>query len=70
MFEHLKPLQADPILSVVTAYRADPRPEKIDLGVGVYRDSDGRTPIMAAVREAEETPIGSANDQGVCRTGR
>lgn len=54
MFEDLEALEADPILGVLLAYRADPRPEKIDLGIGIYRDSDGATPVMAAVREAEQ----------------
>ncbi|MEO0466958.1 MAG: aromatic amino acid transaminase [Pseudomonadota bacterium] len=43
----------DPLLGVMMAYRADPRPDKFDLGVGVYKDTSGKTPIMAAVREAE-----------------
>ena len=44
---------ADPILHVISRFRADPRPAKIDLGVGVYRDADGATPVMKAVRQAE-----------------
>ena len=54
MFEDLKALEADPILNVMTAFRADPRPDKIDLGIGIYKDARGQTPVMAAVREAEE----------------
>ena len=54
MFEHLKALEADPILNVMTAYRADSRSDKIDLGIGIYKDSRGQTPVMAAVREAEQ----------------
>ena len=53
MFDHFSPVPQDPILSTVVAYRADDRADKIDLGVGVYRDAQGATPIMAAVREAE-----------------
>ncbi|GIX31568.1 MAG: aminotransferase [Porticoccaceae bacterium] len=53
MFEQLKPLPPDPILGLSAAFRADPRPRKIDLGVGVYRDEAGRTPVMRAVKEAE-----------------
>ena len=37
----------------MAAFRADQRPDKIDLGVGVYRDAEGRTPVLAAVRQAE-----------------
>jgi aspartate/tyrosine/aromatic aminotransferase len=53
IFANLEKLPPDPILGVTTAFRADPAPEKIDLGVGVYRDGRGETPIPAAVREAE-----------------
>ena len=44
---------ADPLLGLIALYRADPRPSKIDLGVGVFRDSEGQTPIMRAVKAAE-----------------
>src|SRR5512139_1118212 len=53
IFANLERLPPDPILGVTTAFRADPSPGKIDLGVGVYRDGDGNTPVPAAVREAE-----------------
>ena len=45
--------QPDPLLALIGRYRADPRTDKIDLGVGVYRDNNGNTPILAAVKEAE-----------------
>lgn len=54
MFESLSLTPADGILAIMTAFRADTRPNKIDLGVGVYRDSSGNTPILASVREAEQ----------------
>ena len=53
MFENLKPVAIDPILGLMTAFKADNRSEKIDLGVGVYQDDQGRTPVMASVKEAE-----------------
>lgn len=53
MFQHLSPLAADPILGLMSAYRADSNPLKIDLGVGVYKDEAGDTPVMRAVKEAE-----------------
>ena len=53
MFENLKPVAIDPILGLMVAFKADTRSEKIDLGVGVYQDDQGRTPVMAAVKEAE-----------------
>jgi aspartate aminotransferase len=53
IFANLDKLPPDPILGVTAAFRADPSPDKIDLGVGVYRDLDGNTPVPAGVREAE-----------------
>lgn len=53
MFESIKSLPADPILGLMAAHRADPNPKKIDLGVGVYKDEQGRTPVMRAVKTAE-----------------
>ncbi len=53
MFDHLTPLPEDPILGLMAAYRKDPREQKIDLGVGVYQDDQGRTPVMQAVHDAE-----------------
>jgi aspartate/tyrosine/aromatic aminotransferase len=53
MFERFEPPPPDNILSLVSLFRDDPRSSKIDLGIGVYRDSEGRTPILQSVREAE-----------------
>ena len=53
MFEHLKPQPADKILALMQMYRDDPREQKIDLGVGVYKNADGVTPVMRAVKAAE-----------------
>ena len=53
MFENLKPTKTDPILGLMAAFRNDPRKEKIDLGVGVYMDDAGHTPVMTAVKSAE-----------------
>ena len=57
MLEHLDRLPPDPILGVMAAFRADSDPRKVDLGVGVYRDDAGETPVMRAVREAERELI-------------
>ncbi|MFM2357192.1 MAG: aromatic-amino-acid aminotransferase [Pseudomonadota bacterium] len=54
MFENLKAQPADKILALMGQYRADPRAEKIDLGVGVYKDPTGLTPVMRAVKAAEK----------------
>lgn len=43
----------DPLLKIINLFRADPRANKIDLGVGVYKDASGVTPIMRAVKQAE-----------------
>jgi len=53
MFEALDQLPQDPILQLMQTYRADTRPDKVDLGIGVYKDDQGNTPIMTAVHEAE-----------------
>ena len=53
LFDKLQPVSADALLALIGMYRADPRPDKIDLGVGVYRDSTGATPVMRAVKAAE-----------------
>lgn len=73
MFETLTLAPPDKILSLSVLYRNDPRAEKMDLGVGVYKDSEGRTLIMNAVREAEKrlydtqttkTYVGMGGDDG------
>jgi aromatic-amino-acid transaminase len=53
MFQTLVAQSADPLLSLIALHRVDPRTSKVDLGVGVYRDAEGRTPVMAAVKAAE-----------------
>ena len=54
MFETLKEQPADKILMLMQAYREDPREQKIDLGVGVYKDASGNTPVMRAIKAAEK----------------
>ena len=53
MLERFQPVPPDPILGLGQLYAADPRDDKIDLGVGVFKDAAGNTPIMTAVRKAE-----------------
>ena len=53
MFETLKPQPADKILALMQMYREDPREQKIDLGVGVYKNAEGVTPVMRAIKAAE-----------------
>ncbi|KQN35628.1 aromatic amino acid aminotransferase [Sphingomonas sp. Leaf407] len=52
-FRSLVVQPADSLLRLIGAYRADPRAHKIDLGVGVFRDDAGHTPVMLAVKQAE-----------------
>jgi aspartate aminotransferase len=54
MFETLTKAPGDKILALMGEYAADSRPTKIDLGVGVYKDEKGVTPVMTSVRKAEE----------------
>ncbi len=54
MFEVLSAQPADAIIALMEQAKADTNPDKIDLGVGVYKSEDGATPIMRAVREAEK----------------
>lgn len=57
MFQHTKLLPPDPILGLSKLFHDDKRSDKIDLGVGVYRDLKGRTPVMKAVAKAEANVI-------------
>jgi aromatic-amino-acid transaminase len=54
MFQDLKEKPADKIIALGQAFREDPRETKIDLGVGVYKDAEGKTPIMRAIKAAEK----------------
>ncbi len=58
MLERLERLPTDPILGLMALFRADVDPRKVDLGVGVYRDDEGETPVLPAVRRAEQNVLG------------
>ena len=69
MFESLKLLPPDAIIGLIAEYRNDPRDTRVDLGIGVYRNADGETPVLDVVKRAErqlletqttKTYIGSA----------
>jgi aspartate aminotransferase len=71
MFSHLQPVATDPILGLMAAYKEDPNPLKVDLGVGVYKDEHGHTAVLECVKKAEKlrldhedskTYIGMAGD--------
>lgn len=54
MFEKVVAAPADPILGLTEAFRADSRSHKINLGVGIYKDETGATPILHCVKKAEQ----------------
>ena len=54
MFETLTAPEVDKIIRLMGMFRDDPREDKVDLGVGVYKTPEGRTPVMRAVKAAEE----------------
>lgn len=73
MFESLSAAKPDAILALMATFREDPRTDKVDLGVGVYKDGSGNTPVMGAIRKAEallhksqttKTYVGPAGDAG------
>ncbi|GAB3095752.1 aspartate/tyrosine/aromatic aminotransferase [Aestuariicella hydrocarbonica] len=53
MFEQFEPLATDPILGLSLAYQQDTNPHKVDLGVGVYKDEAGNTPVLQSVTAAQ-----------------
>ncbi len=54
MLTNLTPQPADKILQLMQMFREDPRTDKIDLGVGIYKDASGNTPVMRAIKAAEK----------------
>ena len=54
MFETISPAPEDSILGLTEAFKEDPNPNKVNLGVGVYKDGGGQTPVLSTVKEAEE----------------
>ncbi|MCA6219844.1 amino acid aminotransferase [Photorhabdus antumapuensis] len=54
MFEKITAAPADPILGLADSFRSDPRTNKINLGIGVYKDETGKTPVLTSVKKAEQ----------------
>ena len=54
MFETINPAPEDSILGLTVEFQKDPSPKKINLGVGVYKNGSGQTPVLATVKEAEQ----------------
>ena len=71
MFQQLKRLPPDAILGLMGKYRADAAPQKVDLGVGVFRDLAGNTPVLDCVRRAEKSVLAAqATKSYVSAAGR
>ncbi len=64
MFERLEMAPPDAILGLTAAFREDPNPRKINLGVGVYQDSQGRTPVLPSVEAAEQRVLQAGPIEG------
>ncbi len=60
MFTHVEPFAGDPILALVEVFAADPRPQKVNLGIGIYFDEEGRIPVLDSVRRAEKRVVDAA----------
>ncbi len=60
MFKHVEPFAGDPILALVEVFAADPRPQKVNLSIGIYFDEDGRIPVLDSVRRAEKRVVDAA----------
>jgi len=63
-FANVELVPGDPILGLTEAYNADPRPTKVNLGVGIYYDEAGRIPVLDAVREVEQRLAAEAKPRG------
>jgi aspartate/tyrosine/aromatic aminotransferase len=71
LFQQLERLSADSILGLMSKYRADPSADKVDLGVGVYRDPSGNTPVLGCVKRAEQQILAAQNTKSyVSAAGR
>ena len=71
LFQHLDRLNPDAILGLMAKFRADTFSQKVDLGVGVYRDLSGNTPILECVRRAEQIVLASQTTKSyVAAAGR
>jgi aspartate aminotransferase len=64
MFESVKTAPPDPILGLSEAFARDPRPNKINLSVGVYKDAQGRTPVLEVVKDAERVLVEQETSKG------
>ncbi|NOL48768.1 aromatic amino acid transaminase [Pelistega europaea] len=64
MFQHIDYYPGDPILSLVEKFIADPRPNKVNLSIGIYFDENGKLPVLGSVRNAEVERAKEARPRG------
>jgi aspartate/tyrosine/aromatic aminotransferase len=60
----LPPVASDSLLQLIALANADPRPDKIDVGVGVFRDGAGNTPVLKVIKEAERRLVETQDSKG------
>jgi aspartate aminotransferase len=68
LFESLQAASADAILGLIAEHKNDPRPEKIDLGVGVYRTEAGETPVLDVVKRVEQILVDTQDSKAYLGT--
>jgi len=68
LFEDLEPQAPDAILGLIAEYNKDPREEKIDLGVGVYRTPEGETPVLNVIKDAEQRLVDTQDSKAYIGT--
>lgn len=64
MFKHIQQAPADPILGLTDAFKNETNPQKINLGIGVYKDNNGLTPIVKAIKQAETIMLENEKTKG------
>ena len=64
----MQPARADAILGLITEHRNDPRPQKVDLGVGVFRTAEGETPVLDVVKKAEQLLVDTQDSKAYIGT--
>ena len=69
MFEHLTSAPPDAILGLTEAWKKDPNPLKVNLGVGIYKDNQGQTPVLESVKTAEARILASASSKSYMPIG-
>ena len=70
LFDGLKPQAPDALLALIGMFAADSRADKIDLGVGVYRDESGATPVFRSVKAAEARLLQTQTSKSYPISGR